>query len=61
MSFHPFTVGAQGVTTTSDAPGPAASALAQANSSSSLDFWPPQATTPRGNLRTNTKLLFIAQ
>jgi len=60
MSFHPFTVGAQGVTTTSDAPGPAASALAQANSSSSLDFWPPQATL-RVNLRTNTKLLFIAR
>ncbi len=61
MSFHSFTVGAQGVTTISDAPEPVASALAQANSSSSLDFRPPQATTPRVNLRTNTKLLFIAR
>ena len=50
MSFHPFNQVAQEVTTVLDSPEPVASALAQANWSRPLDFWPPQATTPRGNL-----------
>jgi hypothetical protein len=50
MSFYPFNEVAQEVTTARDSPAPVASALAQANWSRPLDFWPPQATTPPSNL-----------
>jgi hypothetical protein len=59
MSFYSFTEGAQGVTTISDAPEPVASALAQANWSRPLDFWPPQATTPPSNLNQPAPHYFL--
>ena len=66
MSFYLFKMSAQRVivkfaTMGFEDPKTVASALAQANLSGPFYFWPPQATTPRDNLRTYTKLLLISR